>query len=1058
MVGPSLISAPQSNARLAPARRLVLAPRGATEPFPSIGRIVELAKQRKRFALVVPTKPALEHVKNEVARLAGAVDPLRFFTALGLAKRILGVRAPRLATPRERDVLLERALRALDGSPELQRASRFRGFRRALLQFFAEVETLGVDPRGLASALKRSASTPYQQTVHARLADAYRAFKGELARAEVVSEAEVLARAAREVHRGAGDFAADVIIVDGFVELAPRQLELILALAARAPETELYRTELQGPDARLRKAFADRGFEVVEARAAVERAGRAPAVEHVVQTLFAAATPRPSTDGAVSFVRAGSPADEALSTLKIARAAVLERGRRWNDVLVVVPDARGARAAFERAAHELAVPIRVHAARPLVDHPAVRAALAFARAAAVRSSDALLAAASAPSIGLAPAAADALAREVQRSAARSLDALIPSLTTLEPRARAFVREVLDLRRSFEGTPLDGGRTGAPGGRALLALRRALQRRVRGPLVAELSLLPDQAALEAAADEVAALQGLDGLLGELAALLGEDVLDAGTLVARLEAEAAETEYTPRDRRRLVVHVVDVAEARSWRASVAIVCGLTEGAFPRPWRNDLLVDDGARRAFARVAAASTTAAGTAGGSGPDDPLAPRLLTGEDHAERERQLFLHAVSCARDELHLVHAAFDDRGEPCVPSPFVGAVEGLFVREALEKAQRRRAPSDVIPQSVSDIVTFADARRFASLRAAALFRPGSDQDRRARLGAALLERVLEQPGEGERARRALARPSWSLERGPGFAALDRVYSASELETFASCPYRHFVQHVLGARRRDELAVTGLDSRLQGKIVHRALERAVLNREAPEVAFDAAFSEVARDLPLGPDEEAFRRAARASIASFLSEDDPKFLARTGLTTSTVEVQFGAETAVGPLVVDDPALGGGIRLEGRIDRIDEGPRGAFVTDYKLGKDELDGKARDAMARGEKLQLQVYLLAVARVLNKQPLGASLVALRSRRRTGIVGSFARDLAVAPGASGLGAINPVDLDRLLGDAEESIRKIVREIARGRIDARPKMAKDCKRCDVRDVCRFRERQGGRP
>jgi hypothetical protein len=54
---------------------------------------------------------------------------------------------------------------------------------------------------------------------------------------------------------------------------------------------------------------------------------------------------------------------------------------------------------------------------------------------------------------------------------------------------------------------------------------------------------------------------------------------------------------------------------------------------------------------------------------------------------------------------------------------------------------------------------------------------------------------------------------------------------------------------------------------------------------------------------------------------------------------------------------------------------------------------------------------------------------------------------------AINPVDLDRLLVDAEESIRKIVREIVRGRIDAQPRLPRDCKRCDVRDVCRFRER-----
>src|SRR5271170_3591961 len=117
----------------APARRLVLAPRGSVEPFPGVERAIELARARRRFALIVPTKPALEHVKNEVARRAGAVDPFAFYTVLGLAKRVLGARTPRLATPRERDLLLERALGALGHEStggianELRRASRFRG-------------------------------------------------------------------------------------------------------------------------------------------------------------------------------------------------------------------------------------------------------------------------------------------------------------------------------------------------------------------------------------------------------------------------------------------------------------------------------------------------------------------------------------------------------------------------------------------------------------------------------------------------------------------------------------------------------------------------------------------------------------------------------------------------------------------------------------------------------------------------------------------------------------------------------------------------------------------
>src|SRR3954467_9416672 len=54
-------------------------------------------------AVVLPNRSALEHARNEVTRRLGAVDPARFYTVLGLARRVLGLDAsvPRLATPRE---------------------------------------------------------------------------------------------------------------------------------------------------------------------------------------------------------------------------------------------------------------------------------------------------------------------------------------------------------------------------------------------------------------------------------------------------------------------------------------------------------------------------------------------------------------------------------------------------------------------------------------------------------------------------------------------------------------------------------------------------------------------------------------------------------------------------------------------------------------------------------------------------------------------------------------------------------------------------------------------
>src|SRR5437762_1572051 len=81
---------------------------------------------------------------------------------------------------------LERAVARLDPSAlfsgsglrtaaeELRRAARFRGFRRALLSLFAEVESLGLEPRAFATSLRRAASALGARTAtrasHARLA------------------------------------------------------------------------------------------------------------------------------------------------------------------------------------------------------------------------------------------------------------------------------------------------------------------------------------------------------------------------------------------------------------------------------------------------------------------------------------------------------------------------------------------------------------------------------------------------------------------------------------------------------------------------------------------------------------------------------------------------------------------------------------------------------------------------------------------------------------------------------------------------------------------------
>lgn len=332
-----------------------------------------------------------------------------------------------------------------------------------------------------------------------------------------------------------------------------------------------------------------------------------------------------------------------------------------------------------------------------------------------------------------------------------------------------------------------------------------------------------------------------------------------------------------------------------------------------------------------------------------------------------------------------------------------------------------------------------------------------------------MKREDELQRAALSLRRPLAELPLPLGDLALQRVYSASELETYATCPFRHFVRYLLGVRRADDLAETGLDALRQGTVVHAALQRVYEQGDAPAKALSEEFERGARELDIGFEEDAFRQQAVASLEAFVSEDDPAFRRATRLEPYAFEAAFGPETPSGALEIEAPRLGGTIRLRGKIDRIDLAPEGddglrsGFVTDYKLGGREVDGKYLSAMHAGEKLQIPIYLMAIHRVMGIKALGAGFAALGTRRRTGII-----DPEVDPWENSLDErrvrLHRVPLDKTLARTEEHIRRYVGGIAAGCIQPSPQDASDCDRCDVKDVCRTdrwearRIARGGRP
>ncbi len=103
----------------------------------------------------------------------------------------------------------------------------------------------------------------------------------------------------------------------------------------------------------------------------------------------------------------------------------------------------------------------------------------------------------------------------------------------------------------------------------------------------------------------------------------------------------------DRRRNVVHVLSVFEARQWRLPVVLVCGMVEKQFPRYYSQDPIFPDEARHQLRRAGF--------------------RVRTAAEKESEESLLFEIARTRATSRLIFTYPETDDRGNETLPSLFL-------------------------------------------------------------------------------------------------------------------------------------------------------------------------------------------------------------------------------------------------------------------------------------------------------------------------------------------------------------------------------------------------------
>ncbi|MBX7166636.1 MAG: exodeoxyribonuclease V subunit gamma [Pirellulales bacterium] len=424
----------------------------------------------------------------------------------------------------------------------------------------------------------------------------------------------------------------------------------------------------------------------------------------------------------------------------------------------------------------------------------------------------------------------------------------------------------------------------------------------------------------------------------------------------------------------VRVLSAASVRALAVPHLFVAGLTERSFPAPLRENHLCG---QREHRRLIDAGL-------------PLAPHA----EYASEEMLLFYEVVTRATRRLYLSYPAWDESGQPLLPSPYVEEVRRVFGSERLVPTD---AP-DLSPLPGADETAYGPAEwrlrgavdaldgksdGLHQLVAATASRPmalnvlaawTAIDERRDIERFSAFEGILSTPA---------AREACAARFGPAY-----TWSATELELLAACPYKFLAERLLGLDEMPAL-VLETDYRRRGVVVHEVL--AQLHRRindefpGPAALAQAGIEQVhawigellAADAqehdPEFGYEAMLRLIDRERLARDLAAYPQEHQAyekelQTAVQAAHFEISFGLDppssdprSTTQPLELATAA--GVIKLAGRIDRVDLLTAArrtlASVIDYKTGS--LPAKKLAEVIKRDVLQLPIYARAVEEVL-------------------------------------------------------------------------------------------------
>jgi RecB family exonuclease len=879
----------------------------------------------------------------------------------------------------------------------LRRSATRPRFATALERLFDELQAAGIEPEEVEAGAATLEGSAYLTDL-AALFTGYEEVRQRTGR----SDAHGIAREAIAQLRRGGSFWQRPVFLYGFDDLTENQFELIAALAERTKVTVAVPFEEGNAALAARERLLSRmrrlKTEVEHLTEADPGNTFSPLLFHLTLSFGAPRPKRAEVDGSLTLLRsAGTRAEAESIAAHVSR--LVHNGADQAEIAVALrdPSRRGPEIAAALEANGVATALEAELPVAGTSVGGALVALLEAEFGARRASD-LLRYLRGPS-GVRPSTVDWFERRIRQGRVRDAEAAL----ALWQEDYKLPWDLQRLRAAAERSP------------AVLAAEV-------GALAATMASRP----LRDTGDGPAPHRG-DGLELRAAAAIASalaDLAELGDLApgpAELAAVIAELDFRvwsgPVEGR---VRITSPYRLRAARFDHVIVASLQDGEFPKRDRGaDPFLSEAQRQTLG---------------------LDPR----RDAEAEERYLFHACLALARRSLVLSYRDSDEDGSAAARSPLIDEVRALL----------SPAPDGTGPDPLEEEITVA--RDLAQVVAPLAEAPSEDELARALAahGVAadapvLLREAGVEPSVAARllARIEAARRAEEASRAPGPltnpAVLESlgsvpVYGGTTLEEFDACSYRWFVGHELDPQLLDPVP----DPLVQGGLMHAVLDRLYRERlggdPLPRPGTLAAWNERGRELlaeviaerKLGshPAERAMARRVERLLERFLAEEAERETG--GFEPWLMEAKFSErpDAERPPLEID------GWGLHGAIDRVDRDSRGrAIVLDYKLAGTVT---AREKFEEKAKLQLPLYLLAVAEHWGAEPAGALYHPLRgtsTRRPRGVVSTEVAEALSGYALYPKDVVEPEELEELLAGTRRRAGEIVTRMRGGDIRRDP-------------------------